>query len=79
MNDGDFEDAAAPSNRPNILALQWIDHFLALEEDYRRLWRHYTDLQRGYLYLLLQLREERDLRAFAHAEIKHRFPQENAA
>jgi len=64
------------TDRPNVLALQWIDHFLALEEDYRRLWRHYTDLQRAYLFLLLQLREERELRDFAREEIEHRFPLE---
>ena len=64
------------TDRPNVLALAWIDLFAGLEGDYRRLWRHYTDLQRAYLYLLLQLREERDLRAFAHAEIEDRFPRE---
>ena len=60
----------------NRLALTWVDQFLGLEEDYRRLWRHYTELQRGYLYLLLQLREERELRAWAASEIEARFREE---
>jgi len=64
------------SARPNVLALEWIDHFLELEEDYRRLWRHYVELQAGYLHVLLQLREERELRHFAREEIERRFPLE---
>jgi hypothetical protein len=67
------------SEQPNVLALTWIDEHLALEQDYRRLWRHYTELQRAYLYLLLQLREERELRAWAAGEIETRFPESEAA
>ena len=63
----------------NVLALQWVDEYLGLEEDYRRLWRHYTELQRAYLYLLLQLREERELRSWAASEIEARFPESEAA
>ena len=67
------------SERPNLLALTWIDEFLALEEEYKRLWRYYVDLQRAYLYLHLQLREERELRSWAASEIEARFGEERAA
>lgn len=67
------------SERANLLALAWVDEFLGLEQDYRTLWRHYTDLQRAYLMLLAQLREERELRAWAASEIDRRFPEDYAA
>ena len=67
------------SDRPNVLALSWIDSFLGLEEDYRRLWGHYTELQRAYVFLRLQLREERELRIWAASEIETKFPERPAA
>ena len=63
----------------NVLALTWIDEHLALEQDYRTLWRHYTELQRAYLLLLAQVREERELRSWAAGEIEARWPRGGAA
>ena len=63
----------------NRLALSWVDTCLGLEEDYRKLWSSYCDLQRAYLLLLARLHDERELRAWAASEIEARFPEERAA
>ena len=57
-------------------AFAWVDLALGLEDDYRRLWASYCDLQRAYLLLLARLRDERELRAWAASEIEARFPAE---
>ena len=58
-------------------AFAWVDLALGLADDYERLWASYCDLQRAYLLLLAQLREERE--AWARREIDRRFPEERAA
>ena len=57
-------------------AFAWIDLALGLEEDYRKMWASYCDLQRAYLDLLAQLRDERE--AWAAREIQRRFPEKAA-
>ncbi len=59
----------------NGLALSWVDTYLDIEEDYRRLWAAHCDLQRAYLLLLDRLRTERELREWAAGEIEARFPE----
>ena len=61
------------------VAFEWVDLALALAEDYAKLADAYCELQAACFTLIVQLEQEREIRAWARGAIEDRFGNEEKA